>query len=216
MINPRIAFYVSGSAGRLSKILSLNDSDLMSQIKLVFSDDSRNAFLKSDLDKFAIPFICKDFSEIEGPNKSLKLSDNILSYLNLHDIDYCFCFGDHILKGDLVDVYRNRIINFHPSLLPSFPGRKAIDQAIQAGACVLGNTAHFIDEGIDTGPIIMQSVTSVAVFNELGYEGILDQQIPMLFTILSSIKKNELKIVNNVVYIENGVYSRTSFFPETK
>lgn len=53
--------------------------------------------------------------------------------------------------------YRNQIINVHPSLLPSFPGMKSQMQALEYGVSVTGCTTHFVDEGIDSGPIIMQS-----------------------------------------------------------
>ncbi len=61
-----------------------------------------------------------------------------------------------ILSQHFVDYYRNRIINIHPSLLPSFPGIHSQKKAFEYGVKITGCTAHFIDEGMDTGPIIMQ------------------------------------------------------------
>jgi len=52
--------------------------------------------------------------------------------------------------------FRNRIVNIHPALLPSFPGLDAIGQALEAGVEVTGVTVHFVDEGVDTGPVIVQ------------------------------------------------------------
>lgn len=61
------------------------------------------------------------------------------------------------LIGDtLLSAYRNKIINIHPSLLPAFPGIDAVGQAYRAGVKVAGITVHYVDEGMDTGPIIAQ------------------------------------------------------------
>jgi phosphoribosylglycinamide formyltransferase 1 len=62
-----------------------------------------------------------------------------------------------LLTPIFITKYRNQIINVHPSLLPSFPGLKSQMQALEYGVTVTGCTTHFIDEGIDSGPIIMQS-----------------------------------------------------------
>lgn len=61
-----------------------------------------------------------------------------------------------ILPKDFVQVFPNRIINIHPSLLPQFPGLNAQQQALTAQATETGCTVHFVDEGCDTGPIILQ------------------------------------------------------------
>jgi phosphoribosylglycinamide formyltransferase 1 len=61
-----------------------------------------------------------------------------------------------LLSPRFVQRYRNRIINVHPALLPSFPGVDAIEQALEHGVKVTGVTIHFVDEGVDSGPIILQ------------------------------------------------------------
>jgi phosphoribosylglycinamide formyltransferase-1 len=61
-----------------------------------------------------------------------------------------------LLSPDFVARFRNRVINVHPALLPSFPGIDAVQQAIDHGSKVTGVTVHFVDEGVDSGPIIMQ------------------------------------------------------------
>jgi phosphoribosylglycinamide formyltransferase-1 len=61
-----------------------------------------------------------------------------------------------ILDASFVGRFRDRIINVHPSLLPAFPGVRAIEQALDHGVKVSGVTVHFVDEGVDTGPIIFQ------------------------------------------------------------
>jgi len=61
-----------------------------------------------------------------------------------------------LLSAPFVACFRNRIVNVHPALLPDFPGLDAIGQALAAGVEVTGVTVHFVDEGIDTGPTIVQ------------------------------------------------------------
>lgn len=61
-----------------------------------------------------------------------------------------------LLSAGFIDRFPNRIINVHPALLPSFPGLDAIGQAVRHGVRVTGVTVHFVDSGVDTGPIILQ------------------------------------------------------------
>jgi len=61
-----------------------------------------------------------------------------------------------LLSAPFVERFRNRIVNIHPALLPSFPGLDAIGQALAAGVETTGVTVHFVDEGVDTGPVIAQ------------------------------------------------------------
>ncbi len=61
-----------------------------------------------------------------------------------------------LLSEGFVERFPNRIVNVHPALLPSFPGLDAIGQALSAGVEVTGVTVHFVDEGVDTGPVILQ------------------------------------------------------------
>jgi phosphoribosylglycinamide formyltransferase-1 len=68
----------------------------------------------------------------------------------------CLAGYMQLLSGDFVARFRGRVVNVHPALLPSFPGLDAIGQALAAGVAETGVTVHFIDEGIDTGPVIAQ------------------------------------------------------------
>ncbi len=61
-----------------------------------------------------------------------------------------------LLSPEFVGRFRNRIVNVHPALLPSFPGLDAIGQALEHGVQVTGVTVHFVDEGVDSGPILLQ------------------------------------------------------------
>ena len=66
-----------------------------------------------------------------------------------------------LVKRPLLDAFPSRILNIHPSLLPAFPGLESWKQALDAGAAEAGCTVHFVDEGMDTGPIILQESVPV-------------------------------------------------------
>jgi phosphoribosylglycinamide formyltransferase-1 len=86
----------------------------------------------------------------------------IIEYLNALSIDLIVLAGFMlVLSENIIRAYRNRIINIHPALLPSFPGVEAQRQAFEYGVKYSGCTVHFIDEGVDTGPIIGQHVVPV-------------------------------------------------------
>ena len=61
-----------------------------------------------------------------------------------------------LLSGPFVERFRNRVVNVHPALLPDFPGLDAIGRALEAGVEVTGVSVHFVDEGVDTGPVILR------------------------------------------------------------
>jgi phosphoribosylglycinamide formyltransferase-1 len=66
-----------------------------------------------------------------------------------------------ILKGEILRAFQDRVLNIHPSLLPSFPGLEAWKQALNYGVKFTGCTVHFVDQGIDTGPILAQETVPV-------------------------------------------------------
>lgn len=78
------------------------------------------------------------------------------------DVDLIVLAGYmELLSPDFVQRFSNRMINVHPALLPSFPGLDAIGQALAHGVRVTGVTVHFVDEGVDSGPIILQQAIEV-------------------------------------------------------
>lgn len=86
----------------------------------------------------------------------------ILQQLSEHDIEWIFLAGYmRIIGPGLLQLYGGRILNIHPSLLPNYPGLDAIGQALQSGASRTGVTVHYVDAGIDTGPIIMQETVPI-------------------------------------------------------
>lgn len=216
----RFGFYVSGNSTRLCKFLEQAESDVLKRVKVVVSDDVIPFDMRHAIEKYGIEVAEYRYEDIPGETRKEKnayFSDRLLSELNMRDIDYCISLGKHILSGRLLKDYLHRIINFHPSILPMFPGCKAIDQAVTHGNVLLaGNTAHFIDEGVDTGLIIMQSVTMLENFlvSAGDYDCILDLQIPMMNTLLDILIHGDLEIIDGRVHIKNATYDKTTFYPD--
>lgn len=96
---------------------------------------------------------CRPFkSKLEGAGEV-----QAIELLREHGVDTVVLAGFmRIVKPGLLRAFPGRILNVHPSLLPAFPGLQAWQQAIEAGVRVTGCTVHFVDEGMDTGPIIVQ------------------------------------------------------------
>lgn len=207
----KYAFYVSGQAGRLRKILNINPAYL-EQTRLVVSDDERNADIAGALEKKGIIYELIDYKSLEG-DRNLQLSNRMLGLFWENEIDYCFSFGNHILKGQLIEQYKNHIINFHPSILPMFRGRYAIDQAVEQNAFLMGCSAHMIDEGVDTGPVIMQGIMSREVFRRDGYDGVMDIEIEMLEKIIAALNEGRMLIENDEVRILREDYYKKIIFP---
>jgi phosphoribosylglycinamide formyltransferase 1 len=83
-------------------------------------------------------------------------------WIDANDVDLVVLAGYmELLSEEFVRRFANRIVNVHPALLPSFPGLDAVGQALAHGVKVTGVTVHFVDEGVDTGPIIMQRAVRV-------------------------------------------------------
>ena len=86
----------------------------------------------------------------------------VIELLKLHRVDWvCLAGYMRFLSGGFVSQFAGRILNIHPSLLPAFPGLDAQYQALTHGVKVTGCTVHFVDENLDSGPILMQSAVSV-------------------------------------------------------
>jgi phosphoribosylglycinamide formyltransferase-1 len=174
-------FYASGGASRL-KIMTVHYPEDLADTTVVVHDGEPVVELRQNLQRLSIPLI-------EHRPES-DISDTVLRAFRKYRVDYGLCFGDRILRGEILKSYEFRIINFHPSILPDFPGLKAIDRALAAGTKELGNTAHWIDAGVDTGPVIMTSRISRAYVHS--YEDILGLQIPMLRQCLQWLREGRI------------------------
>jgi phosphoribosylglycinamide formyltransferase 1 len=87
---------------------------------------------------------------------------DMADWLALRGVDLVVLAGYmQVLTTAFLDRFPTRIVNVHPSLLPDFPGASAIDDAVAAGVATTGVTVHYVDEGVDTGPVIRQEPVAV-------------------------------------------------------
>lgn len=215
----RFAFYISGKGGRLCKFLMQASDEEREQIALVVSEDVLPALTMEIIHRSRIKCCIFNYKELTGNNnkeKNIALSKLMLESFEENEIDYSFCFGRHILVGDLIRRYHYRMINFHSSILPMFPGVGAIDKAVESGKIfLLGNTAHFIDETVDGGPIIMQSVIPVQAFldSDKDYDIVLDFQIEMIKKIMKFLNEGRITVEGRIVKITGADYCKGYIFP---
>ena len=86
----------------------------------------------------------------------------LLAHLRAHDVEVVVLAGFmRLLTPTFIGAFERRIVNVHPALCPAFPGLHAARQALQAGARITGCTVHFVDAGVDTGPILAQAAVPV-------------------------------------------------------
>ena len=121
--------------------------------------DKKDAFVLERAKKHGTPFITFSPKEFQSKNA---YEEAIKERLAEYAIDLVVLAGYMRIVGEtLLQAYPNKIINLHPSLLPSFPGLHGIQEAYEYGVKVTGITIHYIDAGVDTGPIIAQATTEV-------------------------------------------------------
>lgn len=114
----------------------------------------------------------------------------------------CLAGFMRILSPLFINHYKNRIVNIHPSLLPSFKGLHAQKQALSAGVKITGCTVHLVDEGVDSGPIILQKCVPVLDTDtvEILSERILNEEHEIYVKSLKLLTSNRLIIKENRVF----------------
>ncbi|MEO8616648.1 MAG: phosphoribosylglycinamide formyltransferase [Luteolibacter sp.] len=146
----------SGSGSNMQAILDAIDAaTLDARIGLVLSDNPE-AFILERARKRGIEtgvIDCRGF-KTKFPEEAQAETAERLKAAGVELV--CLAGFLRLVKRTLLDAFPERIINIHPSLLPAFPGLESWKQALDAGASDAGCTVHFVDEGMDTGPIILQ------------------------------------------------------------
>lgn len=200
-----IAVFISGGGTNLQAIINaMENKEINAKIKLVFSN-KKNAYGLERAKKANIETLYlnrKNFS------KSEEYDEEILKVLKEKDIDLIVLAGYlGILTSKIISNYRGRIINIHPSLIPSFCGsgfygehvHKAV---IKKGVKITGATTHFVDEIIDGGAIIMQDTVPVQMNDD--YKSIAEKVLEVEHKIL--VKTVKAFCENRIIFKENGAF----------
>jgi phosphoribosylglycinamide formyltransferase 1 len=155
----KIAVIISGSGTNLQSIIDKCESGFLSADVACVISDREKAFGLERARKHGIPAIWADPKRFGSREEH---EDAILKILDTHAVELVVLAGYmRLLTPKMIGRYRNRIINIHPALLPSFPGTDGYGDAWRYGVKVSGCTVHFVDEGCDTGPIIIQGVNHI-------------------------------------------------------
>jgi phosphoribosylglycinamide formyltransferase-1 len=155
MIEKNIVVMASGRGTNLQAIIDATQSGFIpGKITLVISDNP-DAFALIRAQKAKIPTLVLDFKSFTGKKA---YEDELLKVLKKENPSIiCLAGYMRIVGKAIISQFYYRILNIHPSLLPAFPGLDAQKQALEYGVKVSGCTVHFVDEGMDSGPIILQA-----------------------------------------------------------
>ncbi|MFG6115495.1 phosphoribosylglycinamide formyltransferase [Halobacillus sp. MO56] len=155
----KAAIFASGTGSNFDSIVrAAEQGEIACDVRLLVCDRSNARVIEKAEKKNIDTFV---FSPKEFDGKDA-YEQQILLECRKRGIEWIFLAGYMRLIGPvLLAPYQNRIINIHPSLLPAFPGKDAIGQAFEKQVKVTGVTIHYIDNGMDTGPIIEQEAVRI-------------------------------------------------------
>jgi len=161
MAKMRIGVLGSGSGSNMQSVVdAIAAKSLDAEVTLVLSDVA-DAKILDRARRHGIPcqwLDCSPFKTKLDGEAELRC----IEFLKAHQVDTVVLAGFmRIVKPGLLKAFSCRVLNIHPALLPAFPGVAAWTQALEYGAKVTGCTVHFVDEGTDTGPIILQKCVPV-------------------------------------------------------
>ncbi|MGF7143606.1 phosphoribosylglycinamide formyltransferase-1 [Anaerotaenia torta] len=202
----KLAVLVSGGGTNLQALIDRIEEGKLPGVRIeVVISNKREAYALERARKHGIAaeaLVRKDFAEKDRFNEAL------LELLNRYQTDLVVLAGCLlILPENVVRSYRNRIINIHPALIPSFCGDgyyglKVHEAVLARGVKVTGATVHFVDEGTDTGPIILQRAVAVEEGDtpeSLQRRVMEEAEWELLPEAVRLIAENKLMIENNVV-----------------
>ncbi|KYH34311.1 phosphoribosylglycinamide formyltransferase [Clostridium tepidiprofundi DSM 19306] len=201
----KIAVLISGGGTNLQYIIdSINRNYLNCSIECVISDRKDAYGLEraknNDIDTH---YIDRKYTEKSVSDRILEIIDGKVDLIVLAGFL-------SILEGEILRKFKNKIINIHPSLIPSFCGKgmygiKVHEKAIEYGVKVSGCTVHFVDEGTDTGPIIIQKAVPVYSYDtaEKLQARVLEEEHNILVEAIKYISEGKIEIIGRKVKISS-------------
>jgi phosphoribosylglycinamide formyltransferase-1 len=156
----KIGVLASGRGSNFQSIIDARDSGYLKHVEIsLLITDNAAAYAIERAQQHGIPHLVLKPKEFDSHDAYYM---HVASELQKRDIGLVVLAGFMRIVGKpLIDKFPNRILNIHPALLPSFPGLHGQKQAADYGVKISGCTVHFVDEGMDTGPIIIQAAVPV-------------------------------------------------------
>lgn len=211
MDNLRIGILASGRGSNFQSIIDAVEAGCVKAELKVLITDNPAAFAVERAKRHGIEHI------IMMPNQFTSRNDYfaaIAKELKSRDVGLVALAGFMRIAGKpLIDAYRNRIMNIHPALLPSFPGLHGQQQAHDYGVKISGCTVHFVDEGMDTGPIIIQAAVPIRDEDteETLSERILKFEHKIYPEAIRLFSEGRLRVVGRKVMIERAHVDEDGF-----
>ena len=203
MAKLKIGVIASGRGSNLQAIIdNIKSGKLEAQINVVICDNV-DAYALERARQAGIPAV--SIVRADYPDK-VAFEQAIIDCLKVYNVYLVVLAGFmRIISSEFIRQFPNRIINVHPALLPSFPGLHAQRQAVYYGAKISGCTVHFVDEGMDTGPIIMQKAVDVVDTDD---EDTLSDKIlvcehEIYSKVLQLYAQGKIRVAGRKVIIEN-------------
>ncbi len=208
----RIAVLVSGRGSNLQAIIDNIEKGLLpAEIAVVISDQPE-AYSLERARKHNIPAVPLSAKGYKG--KREEYDALLVKELRKHQVELvCLAGFMRIITPSLIKAFPNKILNIHPALLPAFPGLHVQKAALKHGVKFSGCTVHFVDEGMDTGPIIIQAVVPVLdndTEDSLS-ERILKQEHKIYSRAIQLYAEGRIRIEGRRVIVVNGKTATDDF-----
>jgi phosphoribosylglycinamide formyltransferase 1 len=204
----RVAVLASGRGSNLQAIIdAIEAGQIQAKIVAVISNKQEAVALQRAR-KHGLPDLFVDPKPFAGRPDSREAYDQVLlDLLKKYDVELVLLAGYmKIVTGVLVNAYANRMMNIHPSLLPSFPGLDVQKKALEWGCKLAGCTVHFVTEGVDEGPIILQAAVPTLDTDspDVLAARILEQEHKIYPRAVQLFAENRLRVDGRRVFIEEG------------
>jgi phosphoribosylglycinamide formyltransferase-1 len=201
----RFVFVVSTSGSVMNCVLG--DAFLRKVVHSVVADQANGAIEKAEA--WGLPGVL--FAE----QTPAAFCSRLVGYMQQHEIDYVISFYTQFYSKEFRDAYPDRIINFHPSLLPAFKGMDGFGDGMAYHAKIIGTTVEFIKDVMDEGKIIMQ--TACPVDPNLGPQAmrhrIFEQQCKTLLQVVKWLTEDRVRVDGDRVTIVGAGYDDLEFVP---
>ncbi len=191
-----IVALISGSGSNLRALLEACDNPLFpARVRAVGADRPAAGLEHAEL--FGISTFVLEPAKFSSKDQ---WADLLIHSIQYHKPDLVVLAGFmRVLPPSVVRAFSGRIINIHPSLLPAFPGAHAVRDTLAAGVNVTGATVHFVDEGVDTGPVIRQREISIplGVSEAQLHEMIKEVEREQLVEVVRGIAEGKIRLLED-------------------